>query len=122
MIAQSLATPVIQMAMAQQAGMLFADESQTPRANLARTVNQASDSPLNWHAEITETASVTDYTVKITSCGVCALAQQEGCSELARYMCCGEDVIAAMAGGKIRRLSYMASGQECCTLNVVKKG
>lgn len=51
-----------------------------------------------------------------------AMARQEGCSELARYMFRGEDVIVAMAGGKIRRLSYMASGQECCTLNVVKKG
>ncbi len=47
-------------------------------------------------------------------CGVCKICQDEGCPELAKYMCRLDFVIADIMGMKLVRTKTLAEGADLC--------
>ena len=49
-----------------------------------------------------------------TKCGVCDLCRDEGCFELAQYLCKLDYMIAELMGMRLERTSTLAEGKEKC--------
>lgn len=54
-------------------------------------------------------------------CGICKLCQNEGCSELAQYLCRLDFVLADIMGMKLERTKTIATGGDFCDFRYSRK-
>ncbi len=76
--------------------------------------------PVNWefrHEVINEDEYITTY----SRCGICELARQENCFELARYFCRIDAVTYDIMGAVLDRKKTIANGDEICDFHIIKK-
>ena len=55
-------------------------------------------------------------------CGICKLCKDEGCFELAQYLCRLDYVLADIMGMKLERTMTIAQGYEKCDFRYSRKG
>ncbi|MCM1524765.1 MAG: L-2-amino-thiazoline-4-carboxylic acid hydrolase [Ruminococcus sp.] len=56
-----------------------------------------------------------------TECGICKLCRDEGCPELAGYLCRLDFVLADIMGMKLERTETIAEGGEKCDFRYSRK-
>ena len=56
-----------------------------------------------------------------TRCGICALCRDEGCPELARYMCRLDFQLADIIGIHLERTGTLAEGDDVCDFRYTRE-
>lgn len=54
-------------------------------------------------------------------CGICKLCQDEGCPELAKYLCRFDYVLADLMGMELKRTMTIAEGDPYCDFRYSRK-
>ena len=68
----------------------------------------------NWAVEVLPKCAEYDLGYNYTECGICKLCRDEGCPELAKYMCRLDYIIADMMGADLVRTMTLAQGGDMC--------
>jgi len=68
----------------------------------------------NWVVEVLPGCDEYDLGYDYYECGVCKICRDEGCPELAKYMCRLDFVIADIMGMKLVRTKTLAEGADLC--------
>ncbi|MCR5396637.1 MAG: L-2-amino-thiazoline-4-carboxylic acid hydrolase [Lachnospiraceae bacterium] len=68
----------------------------------------------NWVVDVLPGCDEYDLGYDYYECGVCKICRDEGCLELAKYMCRLDFVIADIMGMKLVRTKTLAEGAELC--------
>ena len=55
------------------------------------------------------------------NCGICNLCRDEGCFELAKYLCRMDYVLADMMGLELTRTKTLAENGDCCDFRYGRK-
>lgn len=89
---------------------------------------------LKWAAESKEKKYENDWVLDVLpggdgfdlgydylECGACKLCRDEGCYELAQYLCRLDFVLADMMGMELARTTTIAEGGECCDFRYRRK-
>ena len=83
-------------------------------------LSQSSLYPMNWkftHEKINPDEYITTY----TRCGVCELAKQEDCFNLAKYLCKIDFITYDRMGAVLDRSMTIADGDAVCDFHVLRK-
>ena len=68
----------------------------------------------NWVVDVLPGCDEYDLGYDYHECGVCKICRDEGCPELAKYMCRLDFVIADIMGMKLVRTKTLAEGADLC--------
>ena len=75
----------------------------------------------DWVVDILEKTDDYDFGMDYHECGVCKLCQDEGCPELAQYLCKLDFMTAEIMGIKLERTMTLAEGFDKCDFRYSKK-
>lgn len=75
----------------------------------------------DWVVDILEKTDDYDFGMDYHECGVCKLCHDEGCPELAQYLCRLDFMTAEMMGIRLERTQTLAEGNEKCDFRYSKK-
>lgn len=75
----------------------------------------------DWVVDILEGNEEYDLGYDYHECGVCKLCRDEGCPELAKYLCQLDFVLADMMGMKLVRTKTIAEGGDFCDFRYSRK-
>ncbi len=75
----------------------------------------------NWVVDVIPGCDEYDLGYDYHECGVCKICRDEGCPELAKYMCRLDFVIADIMGMKLVRTKTLAEGAELCDFRYSKR-
>ena len=77
----------------------------------------------DWVVDIIEGGSQDDFVLGYDyhTCGICNLCRDEGCFELAKYLCRMDYVLADMMGMKLTRTQTLAEGGKYCDFRYGRK-
>lgn len=68
----------------------------------------------NWVVDILTRCNDFDLGYNYTECGICKICRDEGCFELAKYLCRLDFMIADLMNVKLVRTKTLANGDEMC--------
>ena len=68
----------------------------------------------NWVVDVLPRCKDFDLGYDYRECGICKICRDEGCFELAKYLCRLDYVIADMMGVKLVRTQTLAEGGDFC--------
>lgn len=71
--------------------------------------------------EVLPGGAVFDLGYDYLECGICKLCRDEGCPELARYLCRMDFVLAELMGMELMRTTTIAEGGERCDFRYRRK-
>ena len=75
----------------------------------------------DWVVDVLEKTDDYQFGFDYRECGVCKLCADEGCPELARYLCRLDYMIVDIMGIQLNRTMTLAEGGEKCDFRFVKK-
>lgn len=75
----------------------------------------------DWVVEVLPGGAVFDLGYDYLECGICKLCRDEGCPELARYLCRMDFVLAELMGMELMRTTTIAEGGERCDFRYRRK-
>lgn len=75
----------------------------------------------DWVVEVLPGTGEYDLGYDYLECGVCKLCRDEGCPELAKYLCRLDFVLADIMGMELKRTETIAEGGEKCDFRYRKK-
>ncbi len=75
----------------------------------------------DWLVDVIEKTDDFDFGFDYRACGVCKLCRDEGCPELAQYLCRLDYMTADMMGVKLERTMTLAEGYGKCDFRFSKK-
>ena len=70
--------------------------------------------PNDWVVDVVENEKDFVFGFNYTQCGVCKLCAQEGCPELASYLCRLDFMLVELIGIHLKRTKTLADGGDCC--------
>ena len=70
--------------------------------------------PNDWEVEVIEGDGSFQFGFDYLQCGVCKLCRDEGCPELARYLCSLDYMLVELIGIHLDRTKVLAEGGDCC--------
>ena len=76
----------------------------------------------DWVVDVLAGNDEYDLGYNYLECGVCKLCRDEGCFELAKYLCQLDYVMADMMGMELKRTQTIAEGHSYCDFRYKKKG
>ena len=92
----------------------YLDEKNTPaRMKWAEESHKVKDEN-NWVVDVLPRCKDFDLGYDYHECGICKICRDEGCFELAKYLCRLDYVIADMMGVKLVRTQTLAEGGDFC--------
>ena len=68
----------------------------------------------NWVVDVLPKCAEYDLGYDYHECGICKICKDEGCFELAKYLCRLDYVIADMMDAKLVRTKTIAEGSDMC--------
>lgn len=84
-------------------------------------LSQSSPYPGSW-VFTHEVIGPDEYITTYTQCGVCELAKQEGCLDLAKSLCKIDFISYDLMGANLARTKTLANGDDVCDFHVTKRG
>lgn len=75
----------------------------------------------DWVVDILDQTDQYELGYDYLECGICKLCRDEGCPELARYLCRFDFVMADLMGMKLERTMTIAEGYEKCDFRYSRK-
>ena len=72
----------------------------------------------NWVVDVLPKCDEYDLGYDYRECGICRICRDEGCFELAKYLCRLDYTIADMMGAKLVRTTTLAEGGEVCDFSL----
>lgn len=75
----------------------------------------------DWVVDILDKSETFELGYDYLECGVCKLCQDEGCPELAKYLCRFDFVLADIMGMKLERTMTIAEGKPKCDFRYSRK-
>lgn len=75
----------------------------------------------DWVVDVLDKTDDYDLGYNYYECGICKLCQDEGCFELARYLCRLDFVLADIMGMKLERTKTLADGGDFCDFRYSRK-
>lgn len=75
----------------------------------------------DWVVEVLPGGKTFDLGYDYLECGICKLCRDEGCPELARYLCRMDFVLAELMGMEFMRTTTIAEGGERCDFRYRRK-
>ena len=76
----------------------------------------------DWLVDVVPGDDVHEFGFDYKECGVCKLCKDEGCFELAKYLCRLDFLIVEVIGIKLDRTKTLAEGGDLCDFRFRKKG
>lgn len=83
--------------------------------------SQEKENPYDWKSEFIPGDTLEEYGINYTRCGLCRLAQQEGCTNIVPQMCQFDFISADFMGAELTRTKTLAEGADCCDFRYRKK-
>lgn len=83
--------------------------------------SQKRENPYDWKSEFIPGDTLEEYGINYTQCGLCRLAQQEGCTNIVPQMCQFDFISADFMGAELTRTKTLAGGDDCCNFRYRKK-
>ena len=77
--------------------------------------------PNDWVVDVLEKTDEYQFGFDYTQCGVCKLCREEGCPELAKYLCRLDYMTTEMMGVGLRRTQTLAEGSDKCDFRFLKQ-
>ena len=77
--------------------------------------------PNDWVVDVLEKKDDYEFGFDYHECGVVKLCRDEGCPELAKYLCRLDFMTAELMGLGLRRTKTLAEGGDCCDFRWLKK-
>ena len=74
----------------------------------------------DWVVDVLEGSGDYDFGLDYTECGVCKLCRDEGCFELAHYLCKLDFLLVEVVGAKLVRTETLADGGDKCDFRFYK--
>ena len=68
----------------------------------------------NWVVDVLPKCEAYNLGYDYHECGICKICRDEGCFELAKYLCRLDYIIADMMGAKLVRTQTLAEGGDHC--------
>lgn len=68
----------------------------------------------DWVVDVLEKSPDYEFGLDYTECGVCKLCNDEGCPELAKYLCSLDYMLVELIGIKLNRTKTLAEGYDKC--------
>ena len=78
--------------------------------------------PNDWVVDVVEKTPEFEFGFDYRECGVCKLCRDEGCFELAKYLCRLDFLIVAVMGIRLNRTMTLADGGDHCDFRFVRVG
>ena len=75
----------------------------------------------DWIVDFIEPSKDYVFGFDYKECGVCKLCKDEGCKELAKYLCQLDYMIVEVIGIKLTRTKTLAEGYDCCDFRFSNK-
>ena len=75
----------------------------------------------DWVVDVLEKSGDYEFGLDYTECGVCKLCRQEGCPELAEYLCRLDFMLVEIMGIGLKRTMTLAEGAEKCDFRFLKQ-
>ena len=75
----------------------------------------------DWVVDVIEEGDNFDFGLDYTECGVCKLCKDEGCPELAKYLCSLDFMLVEVMGIHLDRTMTLAEGGEKCDFRFSRK-
>lgn len=92
----------------------YLDEKKLPaRMEWAKRISRQKNEN-NWVVEVLPKCAEYDLGYNYRECGICKVCRDEGCPQLAKYMCRLDHVMADMMGAKLVRTTTLAEGGDMC--------
>ena len=76
--------------------------------------------PNDWVVDVIEKTEDFQFGFDYLQCGVCKLCRDEGCPELARYLCSLDYMLTELIGIRLKRTQVLAEGAEKCDFRFLK--
>ena len=74
----------------------------------------------DWVVDVLEKTDDYEFGLDYTECGVCKLCRDEGCPELAKYICSLDYMLVEIMGVGLKRTMTLAEGYEKCDFRFIK--
>lgn len=88
---------------------------------LQAKASQEKENPYDWKSEFIPGDTLEEYGINYTQCGLCRLAQQEGCTNIVPQMCQFDFISADFMGAELIRTKTLATGDDCCDFRYRRK-
>lgn len=75
----------------------------------------------DWVVDVIEKGDDFEFGLDYTECGVCKLCRDEGCPELAEYLCSLDFMLVEVVGVRLKRTMTLAEGKEKCDFRFSQK-
>ncbi|MBE6472601.1 MAG: hypothetical protein E7Z99_03350 [Coriobacteriaceae bacterium] len=94
-------------------------ESRTEQAAWSR--EHIDEYPMNWYWYFEAVPGKEEYYITHKQCGICKLCAQEGCVDIARYLCAMDYYTFEMQGAVLDRTKTLAYGDDECNFHLMSK-
>ncbi len=92
----------------------YLDEKNIPRRLKWSEESHKRKNENNWVVDILTKCEEFDLGYNYTECGICKICRDEGCFELAKYLCRLDFMIADLMNVKLVRTKTLANGDDLC--------
>ena len=92
----------------------YLDEKHIPKRMAWAEESHRRRNENNWVADVLPKCEAYDLGYDYHACGICKICRDEGCFELAKYLCRLDFLIADMMGAKLVRTQTLAEGGDYC--------
>lgn len=92
----------------------YLDEKKMPQRRKWAEESHRLRNENNWVVDVLPKCADFDYGMDYSECGICKICRDEGCPEIAKYLCRLDYVMADMLGVKLVRTTTVAEGGEVC--------
>ena len=92
----------------------YLDEKKMPQRQKWAEESHKLRNENNWVVDVLPKCADFDYGMDYSECGICKICADEGCPEIARYLCRLDYVMADMLGVKLVRTKTISEGGEVC--------
>ncbi|MBP3271489.1 MAG: L-2-amino-thiazoline-4-carboxylic acid hydrolase [Ruminococcus sp.] len=92
----------------------YLDESKIPGRMKWAEENRRRKNENNWVVDVLPKCAEYDLGYDYHECGICKICRDEGCFELAKYLCRLDYVMADMMGAELVRTKTLANGDDVC--------
>lgn len=75
----------------------------------------------DWVVDVLPKSDDYEFGFNYTECGVCKMCKDEGCFELAKYLCRLDYMLVEIMGIGLKRTSTLAEGGDKCDFRFIKK-
>ena len=77
--------------------------------------------PMNWYWYFEAVPGKEEYYITHKQCGICKLCAQEGCADVARYLCAMDYYTFELQGAVLDRTKTLAFGDDECNFHLMSK-